>query len=166
MDNLSYPDYESLDWQEILEHYFVNFSILEITDFDRGGEAAFLISLNDGNESLEDEALDILLSAAPAYYLEVCFALEKPLVYYSFWKYHPGHEPFLLEVSEVAFLSEQEIYQEVLSTLIEDYCLLSLSYADLKIQVADNNEQVSVYYKYFNQNFDKIELPFDVGFVK
>lgn len=166
IDKSNYPNYEAIDWEETLEKYYINHSILEITDFDRQGELAFLISLNENNENIDNENIDFLLKTIPMHYFEVCFALEKPLSYCAFWKYHPGQPPFKLEISENPFLKEQEIYKEVYLNLILDFKLKSLSFKELESLVSLNNEKVNIYYKYFNQNYDKKKLPFQEGFVE
>lgn len=165
IDKLNYPKYEAIDWEATLQSYFINHGILEITDFDRQGELAFLISLNENNENIDNKNIDFLLTTVPMYYFEVCFALDKPLSYCSFWKYHSGKAPQKLEISETAFLKEHQIYKEVYLNLALDFELEVLNFKELGLLVSFNKERVNIYYKYFNQNYDKRKLPFQEGVV-
>ena len=154
MEYINSDDGEVIFWEDILAKYFPKESILYMTDYDREDclHESFLISLNEGFINLDDEELDELIESKDAYFLDISISMEKPLSTMVFWKYPKGSAGQLLELSEEGFLKDHKGFKNLYISFAEAEGLLHLDSFILEQNTFLGEEEVSIYYKYFDRD--------------
>lgn len=149
-----------IEWRDEIAAYFYPVALDDIGRLDWSAYN-YLLSLNKNNESLSSEEIDSLLEEDDAYFMEIIISREKMLASVHFWHYPKGSQGQILNVSEKFFLSEQETMKNKFVDFAKENKLLLLKDSDLKELVPYQGEMVSIYYKYFDDQYESSrEIPY------
>ncbi len=149
-----------IDWYGELEDYFYPTAIDDVGRLDYSAYD-YLLSLNKGNVKLFSEEIDSLMENEDAYFLEIIISRDKLLTSVHFWQYPKGSRGQILNTSEKPFVDGQEAMKDKYMDFAKQYNLLVLDEEDLKEQVPYQGEMVSIYYKYFDDEYEStVEIPY------
>lgn len=149
-----------IEWRDEIAEYFYPAALDDIGRLDWSAYN-YLISLNKNNESLSSEEVDSLLERDDAYFMEIIISREKMLASVHFWQYPKGGQGGILNVSEKAFLSEQEAMKNKFIDFAKENRLVILNDKDLKELVPYQGEMVTIYFKYFDDQYESSrEIPY------
>lgn len=149
-----------IEWRDELEDFFYPLSLDDIGRLDNSAYD-YLISLNKNNEKLLSEEIDILLEYDDAYFMEIIISRDKPLTSIHYWQYPKGSKGQILNISEKEFLEEHKKVGEKFILFAKKNNLTLLKDEELRKLVPYNGGMVSIYYKYFDDEYESItEIPY------
>lgn len=149
-----------IDWWGEIEEYFYPVALDDIGRLDNSAYD-YLLSLNTANLVLSSEGIDKLMEKEDANFLEIIISRDKLLTSVHFWQYPRGSRGQILNTSEKPFLKEHQPLQDKFMAFAEKMNLLVLRDADLREQVPYEGEMVSIYYKYFDDEYEsRHEIPY------
>ncbi|NLC89190.1 MAG: hypothetical protein GX681_03895 [Clostridiaceae bacterium] len=149
-----------IDWLGEIEDFFQPVAINDIGRLDNSAYD-YLLSLNKANLTFSSEEIDSLIENEDANFLEIIISRDKLLASVHFWQYPQGSKWQVLNISEKPYLSEHQPLQDKFMAFAEKMNLLVLRDADLREQVPHEGEMVSIYYKYFDDEYEsRQEIPY------
>lgn len=162
IESLEYLEEHDCDkWKQRLETTFYKDEISDLSDFDRVDTCSFYLSTDKKIRGLSmgfDEAID----NRDVYFIEIEISGIKPIFHVKFLKYLKGSGGTRLEVSDKAFLHQHEEYLDSLDIFARAHGLVRLRDLELRKLVEDDEGQCTLYYKYFNNFSERLELPWEM----
>ncbi len=149
-----------IDWWGEIEEYFRPVAFDDVGRLDHSAYD-YLLSLNKSNLIISSEGFDSLLENEDAYFMEIIISRDKLLSSVHFWQYPRGSRGQVLNTSEKPFLQEHEALQKKFMAFAEKMNLLVLRDEDLRELVPYEEDMVSIYYKYFDDEYEsRLEIPY------
>lgn len=161
VEKIDYFDEDDfIDWYGKLQEFFSPANLDDISELDYSAYT-YLISLNKNNEKLLSEEIYTLLEKEDAYFIEIIISRDKPLASFHYWKYPKEDKGQVLNISEKPYLKKHMRMQEKFIHFADENKLIILNDKQLKKQVAYNGMRVSIYYKYFDDEYESTtEIPY------
>ncbi|NLC39771.1 MAG: hypothetical protein GX763_02515 [Clostridiaceae bacterium] len=149
-----------IDWWGEIEEYFHPVAFDDVGRLDHSAYD-YLLSLNKANLRFSSEEIDSLIVNEDVYFMEIIISRDKLLSSVHFWQYPRGSKWQVLNISEKPYLPEHEAMQKKFMAFAEKMNLLVLSDEDLREQVVHEGETVSIYYKYFDDEYEsRLDIPY------
>ena len=149
-----------IDWWGEIEEFFHPVAFDDIGRLDHSAYD-YLLSLNKANLRLSSEDIDSIIENEDANFMEIIISRDKLLTSVHFWQYPRGSKWQVLNISEKPYLQEHEAMHKKFMAYAEKMNLLVLRDEDLRELVPYEEDMVSIYYKYFDDEYEsRLEIPY------
>lgn len=165
IDDVSYEEwFKNLKyfWEDRLKDYFPFNYIDNLTDFNYSTCFTYLLTINEQNK-LGLHNMDNLIAQEDQYFIEIIISIKKPIASVHFFKYIKESKGQILVSTDRYFEENQKDMYRKCVEFAQENNLLLLSDDHLSTIIKENNDSMSIYYKYFNQESeDKTKIPYSL----